>query len=525
MKPRSVLQFEEPIDEGMPVDMPELESEPEEEESAAPVEAPKEPSENDGKKEQAEEPPKPFKVPFRPIAVDESAVLEFGEGKFRIPLAMVDIYRGVGGGTLSEPIEVAFMRNNDNADLIENGVFQDQMDYAYPMTGFIDRTAVDGSKWSNNVIVGEDHRTSPSAVRPKGNDLMGIFSASNQLGQTTKWTFHNTGVVIHMRAALDSELINIEMQLLEDRARVGLETHGVCLTSDMGVHIGLLVDFALSLVVKTNVPHDGNIQAALRSKLRGRESIEILLAAVLTSMYPHGFPWAITCSNAGCAFREATDIFFARSQWVDKSRLTERCLTILHRNTLSLPDKEYDDYQAELPTSVGKFEFGNVTYNFALPTITDYAYATRRWLNVIEKDNTESLARIDTDAQREAYLDSQKASRAMMQYSHYVSSIDIEYGGTVSTIVDRDKIEEALIRASADLELVVNFINAVSDFELMSRMTIIGHLNRTCNHCGKHLFTEEDEVWKSIVPLPVDRIFFTLTQLKTQILRGTQSRR
>lgn len=505
------------IDDGMEIMMPTEEAiedpKPEEQQikpEPEPEKAPAEQSEPSKKKQ--------YQVPFQSMLVDPDAVIEFGEGKYRIPLAMVNLFRGVGGGTLNEPFEIAMLRNHGSENLEHK--YEDQMALSFPLSSYIDRCAVPGSKWTNNVIVGDGKSTRPSAVRPKHDDLVSIFAANNQLGQPTKWTFHNVGIVVYMRPALDSELINLEMLLLEERANVGMSTYGTCLSADMGVHLGTLIDFALGLVTWTNIEHDGNIASALRTHLRGRESIDVLLAATLASMYPHGFPWSITCSSAECAFTEVLDIFFARCQWTDMSRLTDKCLNILHRNSTVLTEDNYKLYVEELASNQDKFVHGNSTFNLIVPTIADYAASTRRWVNNVEKENSEALARIDNENMRTAYLDSQKASRSLLQYSHYVSSIDIEHGGVISTITDREAIEQILHQASSDFELAVKFAGAVADFELMSRTTMIGYLNRNCPTCNNTLHTEDHEIWKSIVPLPVDRIFFMHMQLKTQILRG-----
>lgn len=447
-----------------------------------------------------------------------------GKGEYRMPNAIVELYRGLGIGTLNQPLEVAYMRYHDEGYDIAGleDRFSATAAMSWPIVDSHDRLARKGSMWTNDVVA-EGLSTKATAVRPRGDEVVDIFTSQNTLGQTTEWTFYNTGIKIRVRPCLDSELVNLERMISTDRSIVGKQTYGTVLGTDMGVHLGYLIDFALGLVTWTNLEHTGDMRVALRQHLRGRESINVLLCAVLASMYPRGYPWQVHCHAGDCTATHDIDVFFARAQVTDLSVLTEKHLNILHRNSKQLTEDTYLEYLEALEFTTRDFEYNGTVYTLRVPSIADYAAAARRWINVIEVENATALEEFDNPVQRENFLDAQQASRMLVSISHYIGKITLDNAGTITEVTDRDKIESILHAASGDMQLTIEMMAAVTKFEVESTNTFIGHSNMTCPTCGAAVRTQEGP-WSSLVLLPVDRIFFMLTQLKTQILHGLRNR-
>lgn len=515
------------IDDGLVMMATDDEEQTEVAEPVAPEAAPTQESE-----ESADEPEKkeetggknPTWVTEYPTAHFELGKPILGQGTYRMPSYIKELMRGVRVGTLNQPLEHSFLRyEHEGHDLkgLETR-YEQVMALAWPMTEAHSRLSRAGSIWTNDVVA-EGLSTKATGVRPKGDDVVDIFTSQNSLGQSTEWTFYNTGIKIRMRPCLDSELVNLERVMAEDRAMVGQETWGAYLGTDMGIHMNHLVDFALGLVTWTNLEHEGDMRVALRQKLRGRESINVLLAAVLASMYPQGYPWTVHCHAGDCRATELIDVFFARAQVTDKTVLTEKHLNILHRNTKVLPEDRYIEYLEALPNSTQDIEYNGTVFKLRLPSISDYAYATRRWVQAIEIDNADALEKFDVPAQRESYLEAQAASRTLLTISHYVGSVTITNGDSVTEITDRDRIERLLHAGSGDMQLVATLTSAVAEFEVESTNTFIGHNNMQCPTCGANV-RDQSGPWSSLVILPVERIFFMLTQLKIQILRGLRER-
>ena len=455
---------------------------------------------------------------------DEDAKSVLGEGKYRMPPTIRAVMRGATSHTLNVPLEMATIRftdENNDGDVYARR-FGASMFYGWPMGDMHDRLVRKGSIWTNNVIA-EGRSTAAKGVRPTGSAVTELFRSQNSLGQTTEWVNHNTGIIYHMRPALDSELVRLEYAMAQDRAMVGQSTYGNVLSADMGAHLGPLMDFCIGLITWTNLEYEGDMHVALRQHLRGREALDILINAQLASMYPHGYPWSVQCHTAECRSSEDIDLFFARAQMTDLSVLKPFHLNVLHRNSKQLSHDTMIKYMEELDNSTDTLEYADTVYHFRLPSIADFAYSYRRWNTVIEKENADALADIDSDKAREEFIDAQASSRVLMAYSHYIGKIELQAGGGVVEVTDRTEIENILHAASADIELVSVLTEALAKFELDSRTTFIGYRNRPCPTCGAKIVTE-DGPWSSIVPLPVSRIFFTHLQQKIQLLHGLRER-
>lgn len=492
----------------------------------APATQAAEPDESNEEPEKKEETGRkdPTWVTEYPTAHFELGKPMLAHGTYRMPSYIKELIRGVRVGTLNQPLEHSFLRyEHDGYDLkgLETR-YEELMPLAWPMTEAHSRLSRAGSIWTNDVVA-EGLSTKPVGVRPKGDDVVDIFTSQNSLGQSTEWTFYNTGIKIRVRPCLDSELVNLERLVSIDRAMVGQETWGAYLGTDMGIHMNHLIDFALGLVTWTNLEHEGDMRVALRQRLRGRESINVLLAAVLASMYPQGYPWTVHCHAGECRATELIDVFFARAQVTDKSILTEKHLNILHRNSKVLTEERYIEYLEDLPNATEDIEYNGTVFKLRLPSIADYAHATRRWVQAIEIDNASALEKFDVPAQRESYLEAQAASRTLLTISHYIGSVTITSGDSVSEVTDRDRIERILHAGSGDMQLVATLTAAVTNFEVESTNTFIGHNNMQCPTCGANV-RDQSGPWSSLVILPVERIFFMLTQLKIQILRGVRER-
>lgn len=515
-----VMQITDPEPEDVKVEAPVATPEPAVEPTA------KEPESNDEEDEDEDEEKVSADyvtdIPSGKFAENTRPTL--GNGTYRMPASIKSIMRGATSHTLNAPIELAMVRFGDEGHDPEmfGERYGASMFYSWPMTDMHDRITRKDSIWTNNVIV-EGRPTGGKAVRPTGAAVTELFRSQNSLGQTTEWVNYNTGIIYHMRPALDSELVRLEYVMSQDRSLVGQNTYGNVLSADMGAHLGPLMDFCIGLITWTNLEYEGDMHVALRQHLRGREALDVLLNAQLASMYPHGYPWAVQCHAVGCKHSEDIDVFFARAQHTDMSMLKDVHLNILHRNSKQLSHENMVKYMEALDNSTGSLTYEDTTYHFRLPSIADYAYSYRRWHTVIEKENAEALAKFDSDQARQVFLDAQTSSRALMAYSHYIGKIDLPAKQGIIEVTDRTEIEDILHAGSADLELVSQLTEALAKFELDSRTTFIGHENRTCPKCNARIVTLDGN-WSSIVPLPVSRIFFTHTQQKILLLRGLRER-
>ena len=159
-------------------------------------------------------------------------------------------------------------------------------------------------------------------------------------------------------------------------------------------------------------------------------------------------------------------------------------------------------------------------FHFRRPTIADYIDSATQWVSVIEKQQTTALSNYATERERESFLRSQVQARFMRKYEHFVDKIEIPdpNGGDESLmVVDRETITEALEALSTANEDFVDFEEKVLEFIEANTITVIGYPAVDCGVCKQVPETAEGRL-RTIVPVAIDRAFFTLTRQRTTLM-------
>ena len=391
-----------------------------------------------------------------------------------------------------------------------------------------DRLTQPGSDWQQTINYGE-HRIGVRA--PRYNTSGGIVSGKNAItllkrisgiGTSISIPLWHSGIWITLSAATEAELINFDFKLAMEKTQVGLSTTGQLLNARSAVFSGTLIDFILEHVTSTNVANlaDG-IAAALRDRIDMLD-YSTLVAAFMITMYPNGFPWIMECVNPNCSHREEVTLNLARMIWTDKTVLTDKQMDMMARKANSITDDELKTYREEfkLTDKATATLSSGVKFHFRRPSIADYIDSATQWVSVIEKQQTTALSNYATERERESFLRSQVQARFMRKYEHFVDKIEIPdpNGGDESLmVVDRETITEALEALSTANEDFVDFEEKVLEFVEANTITVIGYPAVDCTLCKQVPQTAEGRL-RTIVPVAIDRAFFTLTRQRTALM-------
>ena len=401
-------------------------------------------------------------------------------------------------------------------------------EYYTPKLLMTDRLTKPGSDWQQTINYGE-HRIGVRA--PRYNTAGGIVSGKNAItlikrisgiGTSISIPLWHSGIWVTLSAATEAELINFDFKLAMEKTQVGLSTTGQLLNARSAVFSGTLIDFILEHVTSTNV---ANLADGMANALRSRIDMldySTLVAAFMVTMYPNGFPWVMECVNPNCSNREEVTLNLARMIWTDKTVLTDKQMDMMARKANSITDEELKVYREEFKLtdkSTATLASG-VKFHFRRPTIADYIDSATQWVSVIEKQQTTALSNYATERERESFLRSQVQARFMRKYEHFVDKIEIPdpNGGDESLmVVDRETITEALEALSTANEDFVDFEEKVLEFIEANTITVIGYPAVDCGVCKQVPETAEGRL-RTIVPVAIDRAFFTLTRQRTTLM-------
>lgn len=395
-----------------------------------------------------------------------------------------------------------------------------------PQAIFSERMTVKGSDWAQSLNhAGERIGTAQPRLEVNGNVVKGqsalmLLRRATNLGTSLLKPLYHSCIYIEMSCPPDTDLINLDYRLAMERAAVGMSTAGLLLSATSTIFVRELAMFALNYVNSTNVVNQsGGMVNALMERIDPRDYPD-LINTMLATMYPNGFPWIIECSNPKCNHKHETRLHFSRMSWVDKSCLNQKQMDMLIKKRNAITDEELAEYKAEFKLTdqrIVRFDCGTEIH-LKSTNLAEYAEAGRMWVEDIERQQAMALSSYNTDAERKAFLDSHIQARAMRKYGHFVEQIVMNGDTDKPTYIrDPETIAEALDLLSATENYFTTFQDKVIRFIEAGTISVVGYVAAACEKCGEVDPTANGR-FKSIVPVPIDRIFFTLTRQKTNML-------
>lgn len=391
-----------------------------------------------------------------------------------------------------------------------------------PKLLFSDRLEVPGSEWVQELSHGgtkigvQSPRFGSSGNVVAGPTALDMLKKVSGIGTAITFPLYHSGIWITLQAPVEAELVNFDFKLTMEKTQVGLSTTGQLLNARSATFSGALIDFILDHVTATNVANlaDG-MKAALRSRIDMLD-YSTLVWGILVTMYPNGYPWIFECVNTDCGHRREAVLSLPRINWVDKTALTETQVEMLVKHRKSITDDELVKYREQFKLtdkSVVALETG-VRIHLRRVSIDQYIESATKWVDVIERQHTTALSNYSTEAEREAYLRSQIQARYMRKYEHFVDHIELPDG---LVIQDRETIAQSLEVLSTTNEDFTLFEKGVLDYIEANTIAVVGYPAAECPQCRKVPETTEGRL-RTIVPISVDKVFFTLTRLRTQAM-------
>ena len=391
-----------------------------------------------------------------------------------------------------------------------------------PKLMFSDRLEVPGSKWvqelnHGGVKVGvQSPRFGASGNIVAGPTALDMLKKVSGIGTAITFPLYHSGIWITLQAPVEAELVNFDFKLTMEKTQVGLSTTGQLLNARSATFSGALIDFILDHVTATNVSNlaDG-MQAALRTRIDMLD-YSTLVWGILVTMYPNGYPWIFECVNPECGHRREAVLSLPRINWIDKTALTENQVEMLVKHRKAITDDELVKYREQFKLtdkSVVELDTG-VKLHLRRASIDQYIESASKWVDVIERQHTTALSNYSTENERESYLRSQIQARYMRKYEHFVDRIELPDG---IEIHDRDTIAQSLEVLSTTNEDFSQFEKGVLDYIEANTIAVVGYPAVDCPQCKTVPETPEGRL-RTIVPISVDKVFFTLTRLRTQAM-------
>lgn len=383
-----------------------------------------------------------------------------------------------------------------------------------------DRDWVQHIKHEERLIGAQKPRVKATGGHVQGRAAIELIRRNSGHGGTLTFPLIHTGIHVTMEPANEKQFVDLEFSLQHQATQVGLSTTGLLLNARSGVFSETMIRFALEHIVSSNYPCGADEIVDTLVEIIDPLDYATLIWGVLATKFANGHPWEFKCTSSECEESRTAMLNFARMLWIDKSALTEKQLSILAGNQKSITDDLLDQYRNEFKNPSSKeveLEDGTVIV-FGRTSLFNYIQTAKRWVDEIERAYSAGMSNYTTPQRRSQYLDGQIQARRMLKYEHLVSEIRIpaDMEGEYLTIDDRETIRDSLIELSSLDNSYIVFEEGAEAYIEESTIALIGYPSQKCKACG-HDGSAAVGRHRTIVPISVDRVLFTLVQQRNMV--------
>jgi hypothetical protein len=377
----------------------------------------------------------------------------------------------------------------------------------------------EGAMWSQRVPYGAN---TLGIVRPKlgnagapGTNISGELASLRVrqtlgMGVPTAVPLFHSGIWVSLKAPSAAARLELQRRIDSEKVQLGRMTTGMAY-SNVSVYIkSYLADFCLAHVSTANVKYD---QTQDLKNLILATDIPTLIWAILTTVYPNGYPYHQPCMNdpSRCqhVVRQVIDI--NKIHFTALERLTDAQLKHMSRRSEKVELRDIEAYRAAHSyNSKGKItlkvQHGSITVQLKVPTVTEYASAGFNWVDGITNDIQRAFGSELTGARRNEYILERAKATSMCEYSHWIKEIGLSDG---SSIVDVDTIRQTLGELGGEPELADDFFQQIVNYIEDTTLSIVALPRFDCPACGKPT-TADEKNHPYLNPIDVEALFFMM---------------
>ena len=382
----------------------------------------------------------------------------------------------------------------------------------------------------NVALGGSQAMSGPSAI-------MAIQNALG-IGKPTKVPCWSSGLVLTLGNFKTSEILSLNLALVETRAEIGYETGGMLFSGGDVNIVSEIVDFILDHVIATNIRGWMVGDKAVLKKLLKVMDIPALLAGALTSIYPSGYPTVHKCKNTGTSkcdyspslevdidgieFKVDSLLDFKKVVWTDRTRISPKARRFMSAGNNVHTVEQIEEYQDEFntlePLSAPLSDTGAVIrIAFQQPNLETYEKVGRLWINGVMEMVNGAMDRI-TDADRDTrrtkrinFIRNYQHALRLQKHAAWIKNLQMHVPGEEEPrlVTDTDTLFSSLETLAEDKALAANIIEAVDKYRVESQVTFTGIPNYVCPSC-KEPQLDPSEAEHGLIPMDMVAYFFTI---------------
>ena len=412
--------------------------------------------------------------------------------------------------------------------------FEEVLDKSFNRDGSDWRQGVEHPAGSGKYMTGRAANPEINANTPnKGVNAVMAAKKRMGVGSYKDAPYWHSGINLRLRAASNSELLDLDRQLVEDKTDYGFISRGAIYSSENFMMLTRVAKFVIDHVEWSQLQptENADLSQALMNNLLITD-IPALLIEQAHLMFIDGYPYVTICTKNPESCKDVRDeslLRVNRMMFVDNSRLSHAQKEYMYDRNTVRTEADMKSYQRELfgrmkgsyielPSSDNG---SNIGIRFKVPTIEEYRVESEIWFNTIS-DLIDTLPTKVYNAQQKDEMFKTYAGQAnLRKYTSYIDSIIIDTDNKDNVVEDRETIRMILTDVlSLDSENIDRIYLGIKEF--MSEATISYPViaRVPCSRCGEYSH-EEDKRHPEVIPVEPAQLFFTLRDrrlVKGQIL-------
>ncbi len=346
-----------------------------------------------------------------------------------------------------------------------------------------------------------------------------------KMGTLFRAPLWSSGIWITVKAPGEARLVEFARQMVSNKITMGRMTYGMSFSS----HMVYTAELFAELLAECEYNSTANEKVELMDVISIQDFMTIVWA-LACAIYPNGFNYRRSCVNSPdkCNHVVEERINVSRMLRVNQNAFTQEQLAFMgNKKNRSVSLEEIKKYQAGFAanfnyekTLISHRTGSKMKVIFKVPSLREYLTTGDKWATSISAAVVEALGADADPAKRNSYMQDLAKVSSSRQYLHWVDSIVID----TDPITDRDAIEEIFTNVvSADNDLREQFEEAVTEFQNVTTISVIGIPNYRCPACkGIQHQTEgagDDEDVPAIIPVEAVSTFFDLIFQKVSLIR------
>lgn len=358
-----------------------------------------------------------------------------------------------------------------------------------------------------------------AAARQRVRTLLGT-------GATRRWPLIASGFWITLETPEDSELLNLEDQIADEKAVVGSDSAGLALSMSQVFIIKHVMELIKTSIFSTNIEDPAYSHGDILKYIKVTDILG-LVQFYTSLIYPNGYAFQLPCTAGnGCVNIDEVSLNLVDFLVHMRHKMTDKQCEFMASHNQKRTLKQIQDYQELYHTrkSVVVDEELNIHMNLHIPTVDDYIRTGDANIQDIIRLVQQQIGSDAPVAKKERRIRDQYNLSRAKEYSHCIESFITPprhlTGGELSSeekIIDPLSVDHTLRDMSGRPDITARIIDACNDFLEESTYTHVGIPIHTCTKCHSRGKTPDNPLAPvAIIPFDPINTFFILKDRKLQ---------